>query len=81
MSGIKWTKSVIRVGRQQVPVLYIIKSSSSDSRELIELRNKEMLLLGTIERGKDAGNSREDIETDIHIFLQGCLNNSFRLLA
>ena len=81
MSGIKWTKSIIHVCRKQVPVLYKTKPAAPGGREVIELRNKEMSLLGMIERGKDSVDTREAIEVDIHIYLQGCLNTNPKLFG
>ncbi|MCL6268809.1 hypothetical protein M3P05_02445 [Sansalvadorimonas sp. 2012CJ34-2] len=73
MSGIKWTKVTLNVSKKQAPVLYKVNPATSGSREVIELRDKEMSLLGMIERGKNAEASKEAIETDIHLYLQGCL--------
>ena len=73
MGGIKWTKQLIVVCKKQVPVLYTCKPAAAGQGSVIELRDKEMSLLGMIERRPHAEESKEAIEGDIHIFLQGCL--------
>lgn len=71
--GTKWTKQLIVVCKRQVPVLYTCKPAVSGQGSVIELRDKEMSLLGRIERSAQVEDSKEAIEADIHIFLQGCL--------